>query len=481
MTMLAPRPVPASAPEPGPTRGARRASGPRLDARARLDAAVRLGALCALWGSLLLVTYWWATGHGIQDLGGWATGLVSVGRLTGLWASVLLLVQVLLMARIPVLERAVGQDDLARLHRLAGFTSFTLMLLHIALITFGYAAGSLAATPAMAWDLTVNYPGMLLAVAGTACLVMVVVTSIKAARSRLRYESWHLLHLYAYLGAGLALPHQIWTGQQLASSPGRAVFWWSAWGATAAAVVVWRVVLPLVRTLRLGLRVTSVVPEAPGVVSVYVGGRGLRSLKVEAGQFLTWRFLGRAGWSRANPFSLSAAPDGTSLRITVQDAGDGSASLAALRPGARVHVEGPFGRLSARARTTRGVALIGAGVGIAPLRSLAEGLDYEPGEAAILYRFTDHPLFRAELDTLARERGLQVVPLPGRRRHDGSWLGDGVPAHLSDVDAARGWVPDLLERDVYLCGPVVWTEIVRRDLLAAGLPPERLHDETFGW
>ena len=64
----------------------------------------------------------------------------------------------------------------------------------------------------------IDYPGMLLAVAGTACLVMVVVTSVRAARRRLRYESWHLLHLYAYLGVGLALPHQLWTGQEFIGS-----------------------------------------------------------------------------------------------------------------------------------------------------------------------------------------------------------------------------------------------------------------------
>ena len=41
------------------------------------------------------------------------------------------------------------------------------------------------------------------------------------ARRKLRYESWHLLHLYAYLGVGLALPHQLWTGQEFLSSTGR--------------------------------------------------------------------------------------------------------------------------------------------------------------------------------------------------------------------------------------------------------------------
>ena len=112
-----------------------------LGRRARLDAAVRLGSGVALWLSLLLVTFWWAEDRGVQDLSGWATGLVSTGRLTGLVASVLLLAQVLLMARVPVLEKAYGQDRLARVHRLVGFTSFNLMLAHVVLITWGYAAG----------------------------------------------------------------------------------------------------------------------------------------------------------------------------------------------------------------------------------------------------------------------------------------------------------------------------------------------------
>src|SRR5680860_1321906 len=83
------------------------------------------------------------------------------------------------------------------------------MVVHVVAITLGKPATSTAGLWGTIVDFVVNYPGMLLAVAGTAALVMVTVTSIKAARSRLRYESWHLLHLYAYLGVGLALPQPI--------------------------------------------------------------------------------------------------------------------------------------------------------------------------------------------------------------------------------------------------------------------------------
>ena len=187
--------------------------------RARVDAAVRHASLVTLWASLLVVAYWWAAGGGFQALGGWETGLVSIGRLTGLLSADLLLAQVLLMARVPVLERAYGQDRLAGVHRWVGLTSFNLMVVHLVLITWGYAAGSLTGIPATFWQLTWDYPGMLLAVAGSIALVGVAVTSFRVARRRLRYESWHLLHLYAYLGVGLALPHQLWTGQEFLSSP----------------------------------------------------------------------------------------------------------------------------------------------------------------------------------------------------------------------------------------------------------------------
>lgn len=433
-----------------------------------------------LWLGLLLVTYWWLADRGIQDLGGWAGGLISVGRASGLWASVLLLAQVVLMARVPVLERAYGQDRLAAIHRVVGFTSFNLMVAHIALITWGYAAGRFTAVPGAFWNLTVDYPGMLLAVAGTVCLVMVVVTSVKAARRRLRYESWHLLHLYAYLGVGLALPHQLWTGAQFLARPAATVFWWTAWAIAAGSVLVFRIGLPVARNLRHRLRVIAVVPEAPGVLSVWMEGRRLEQLGAEAGQFFTWRFLGRPGWTRANPYSLSAAPDGRHLRITVQVVGDGSAAIAGLRPGTRVLIEGPYGRMSERARTRRKVALVGAGVGIVPLRALAEELGYAPGEAVLLHRYRDAPLFRGEFETLARRRGLQIVRLPGSRRAASSWLPAGGPS-TDDTTTLLMLLPDLTDRDVFVCGPTGWTDSFTRAARAAGLPDDQMHVETFGW
>ena len=162
------------------------------------------------------------------------------------------------------------------------------MLAHIALIGLGYAGPDSRGYSGLLgelWNLTWNLPGMLLAVAGTLCLVLVVVTSVRAARRRLRYESWHLLHLYAYLGVGLALPHQLWTGADFLANPLPTAYWWTAWACRPS------------------------FPSHRGVVSVHLAGRHLDEFRARAGQFLLLRFLGAPGASRAHPYSLSAAPN----------------------------------------------------------------------------------------------------------------------------------------------------------------------------
>jgi predicted ferric reductase len=412
-----------------------------------------------------------------------AGALTSIGRLTGLVASDLLLIQVLLIARIPMVERSYGQDELARRHRLVGFWSFNLMLAHLVAIVIGYALAANLNPFVQFWEMTVDYPGMLLALAGTLLLVLVTVTSIRTARKKLRYESWHLLHLYAYLGVGLALPHQLWTGQEFLSSPVATIYWWGLWIAAVAAILIWRVGVPLYRTFAHDLRVTAVVRESPDVISVWMHGRNLLDMPVAAGQFFNWRFLSGAGWSRSHPYSLSGAPTADTLRITVKDLGDGSHALADVRPGSRVVIEGPYGRLHAGVRTRPSVTLMASGIGISPLRALLEELPAAPGEVTLLYRARDQKdlVLREEIEAIAARTGARVFYLLGRRMPGrASWLPESAGT-MTDNAALTQLVPDIARNDVFLCGANEWMDAARRAALDCGVPAGNIHDERFSW
>jgi ferredoxin-NADP reductase len=252
--------------------------------------------------------------------------------------------------------------------------------------------------------------------------------------------------------------------------------------AALGAVLVFRIGLPAWRTLYHRIQVEAVVRESPSVVSVYLRGHRLDRLPVRAGQFLLWRFLDGPGWSRANPYSLSAVPHSGRLRITVKDLGDGSARAGSLKPGTKVLIEGPYGVMTAARRKRRKVVLMAAGVGITTMRALVEDLDYAPGEATLIYRVgrEQDAVFAAELARIAGDRGVRLYLLEGPRPSRPSWL-PAQYAHLGDVAAIGGMVPGVAEHEVFLCGPPGWMASVKATLSDAGVPAAQVHAEDFAW
>jgi len=440
---------------------------PPLRLPRRTLALLLLGGLGA--GAAAVVWLWWRdTPAGA--LGGLGAELTAAGRVTGLLGGYLLLVQVALMARIPWLERRIGSDWLAATHRAFGEYLVCILVAHAALIVAGYAArGHVGLVPETV-RVVLEEPDVLMATAGLALLIGVGVLSARAVRRRLAYETWYYLHLYAYLAVLLAFAHQLAVGAQFTGNRAARVAWTGAHLAVAACLLVFRVVGPLRLGLRHRLRVAAVRREAAGVVSVYITGRDLASLRAEAGQFFRWRFLTAGRWWQAHPFSLSTAPNGRFLRLTVRAAGDHSRGLGRLRPGVRVLAEGPYGAFTATLRRRRRVLLLAGGVGVAPLRALLETLPAGPGEVDLIYRAStpQDVVFPHELDGIARARGAAVHYMLGPRG-----------GHQLAAGRLRSLVPDVRWRDVFVCGPPGMVEMARRELRRAGVPRRHIHAERF--
>ena len=117
----------------------------------------------------------------------------------------------------------------------------------------------------------------------------------------MRHETWWAVHLYVYLGLALSFSHQLSTGAAFVAHPLARAWWISVWLATAGMVIVYRIGLPIWRSLYHRLRVVAVQPESPGVVSLLVEGHHLDRLPVAGGQFLrglACLWLGESGACR---------------------------------------------------------------------------------------------------------------------------------------------------------------------------------------
>jgi predicted ferric reductase len=410
--------------------------------------------------------------HGVAAAGPGTAGMLTwAGRTAGLFAETLVVAQVLLAARIPTLERSVGQNTLMRWHRDLGQLTLAVILAHPLLLAAGYGGARLGGFFSQSWTLATTY---LTAVGGFLLIVTAAGLSIRTARRRLRYETWYAVHLTTYAAILLAFGHQLSAGHDLAGSPLIAAWWKGQLVVAGGCVLAFRVGLPLLRSARHQLRVAAVVYESPDVVSVHLTGRRLDAFACEGGQFFVWRFLHPHGWWEAHPYSLSAAPSGGDLRITVRVVGDGTRRLAQLRPGTRVIAEGPYGVFTDASRTARKVLLVGAGIGITPIRALLEELP-RGVDVVLLHRVTDpaDAVLVDELRPLVDARGGRAHLVAGARGDDRDAGRPMGPAHL------RGLVPDVAHRDVYLCGPPGFCLATADTLRRLHVPADRIHEESF--
>jgi predicted ferric reductase len=421
----------------------------------------RTGLYAVLAANAAVVAYFFA------QAGFASNALIVIGRLFGLYGALVMAFQLVLVARLPWLDRRIGMDRLTSWHRWTGFALLWTLLAHAAFITFGYADGAGVGPVTEIVDLAETTEGVLRAIVAFGILLVVAAVSARAARRRLAYETWHFVHLYTYVAVVLAFTHQVATGTTFTASSAARTYWYGVWAVALGAVVLGRVVLPLWRNARHRFRVSAVVPESDDVVSIHITGRDLDKLPARAGQFFLWRFLTPDRWWQANPYSLSAAPDGRSLRLTAKAAGEGSAALRHVKAGTRVFAEGPYGAFTALHRTRSESLLIAGGVGVTPIRALLEDLD---GHAVVIHRVT------AERDAVLHDELRELAVAKGAEVH--LVTGPPVPDRLAPRELAR-LVPDIAERDVFLCGPPPMMNAVLRTLADLGVPKQQIHFERF--
>ncbi|WP_165444764.1 ferric reductase-like transmembrane domain-containing protein [[Pseudopropionibacterium] massiliense] len=399
-------------------------------------------------------------------------GLLGVlGVVAGLVAMNSLSFMLLLAARVPVIDRVLGQVRAARWHRGLGRVTVFGALAHVALVLTGTGwtrRDDLVAAAGSLWTRDLS-----LALAAAALLLPTTATSLMTRRS-LRHEVWpvHVLSCTAVL---LAIPHVISRARVPLPGDVQRIYWVVLLGAVGACLAWYRILNPLLLSRRHRLVLANAVHLAPDLLHLEFAGRNLDTLRAQGGQCFTWRLLTPQLWHRAQPFFLSAAPTNNRLRITLRVTDERTAELAAARPGTRVVFTGPHGAFTDASRTRNGLVLIGAGTGLVPVRSLLETTTAHPADTVVILRASrPEDLFLLdEFRELCDDRGITLHLMTGPR-HDGRWVSIGYADHdLSTL------VPNLGDSDVFVCGPDGFVGSVLTEARRLGVAAEQCHEERL--
>ena len=430
-----------------------------------------IAAVLAAYG--LCVVGMWSVHGGMTNLSqGWTLAWTSVTSLSGLLASAVALLALVLVGRPLSLERRFGLDRMFIWHRILGESMALLLGIHVVAGTVAWASDS-GWTNAVI-DLTGRTPYMALAFVGALLIGVVTISSLKSIRQQMAYETWYFVHLLAYLGMAISFGHQIYLGTDLAGDTAARWFWVSLHVAVVALMVVAR----WGRTLRAfvrPLRVTSIESVGHKTVAIQVSGSALAHRHGDAGQFCFVRPLRKGLWWQSHPYSLSAAPTIDQLRFTIKDRGEASHLMNNLKVGTRVIVEGPFGVVTPEVLQGSKALFVVGGVGVAPVLAMVQrlGPDHEP---VVLYRAHSEKdlLHFAELKTAVERLGGKVLTLTGPTAK----LAVRDPFSAKVLTAA---IPDIAKRAVVMCGPDRLLHAARSGLKAAGVPTNRIHSEHVWW
>lgn len=401
---------------------------------------------------------------------------LAFARLFGLLSVVFVLTQFLLIGRIMWIERVWGQDKIVKIHHKVGRYVLYFILLHGTFVAWSYSMTSGYGFFKQYLDFFANYSDTLNSFVAACLFIVVALLSIFFARLKLKYEVWYFIHLLVYAAILLAWGHQLKLGGTL-QNPIFSTYWIALYVFVAVNFGYHRFVRILWSFNSHRFFVSRVVPEVGSATSIYIGGKDMENFKKKSGQFFILRFLDWNRYWQAHPFSLSWNALNKEIRVTVKDSGDFTHEIHGLKRGTPVLVDGPLGGFTIKDDTKSKLLFIAGGIGITPINALF-GANSSSRDCVLLYSAK----MRAELtlkDEVEESAKTSNSPVYYFLTEEKGKPNRNETMGRIDSSSIKKLVPDVKEREVFLCGPAPFMNAIVASLTELGVKPDLIHFEEF--
>lgn len=423
----------------------------------------------------IIFVFWWQGTGGLLAFETQGSAFLAMGRLSGLAATYMILLQFFFMGRTPWLEKIFGLDHLSRMHRTNGLWGMLILLTHPILLTLGASLETGFSIWQQSKNFIAGYPEIFFAILGFVLFLIVIGTSIHIAKRKLRYESWYFVHLAAYLGIFFSFFHQIEIGTDLLASQFFYSYWILLYILVFSHHAIFRFIRPVYNYFKYQFYISEIIRENYNTISVYISGKNLQKFQIYPGQFMILRFFAKGIWWQAHPFSLSFVPDGKRLRVTIKELGDFTRQVANLKINTKILIDGPYGIFTEFFSVSPKILMIAGGIGITPIRSLFEQMTRHKKDVVLIYSTKTEKdiVFKAELNNIITGTKTKITHLV---TDDPNYPGE---KGTLDKEKIRQLVPDVANREIFLCGPPAMTTALIAILKELGVAQSHLHYEKF--
>ncbi|MCX4026743.1 hybrid-cluster NAD(P)-dependent oxidoreductase [Endozoicomonas sp. SM1973] len=234
----------------------------------------------------------------------------------------------------------------------------------------------------------------------------------------------------------------------------------------------------------LNVRCVAVIPETHDVMSFWFQADKPMLFHFKPGQFVTLN-LTINGKPVQRCYTIVTAPSRPyCFAIAVKRVPNGYVSNWLhdnLSVGDTLDIQGPAGIFTSIDYSAEKVLLLSGGVGITPVMSMARWWADTMANVDMVFihsaRTPDDILFIEELTRLdAVMSNFKLVVICEKIEPGQSWFGYRGFLHSNILDATT---PDLLEREVFCCGPGPYMAAVQQMLQEVGFDMSRYHEESF--
>lgn len=396
-----------------------------------------------------------------------SVAMTSLGQITGLVGMAMFSISLILGARLKILDRYFsGLDKVYQNHHTIGAVSFSLLLFHPLFLVFKYTQFSLRDAalfflPSADWAR--NY--------GIVSLFFMIALMAATFYIQLKYQTWKSFHRYMVIVFMFAVLHTVNATSDI-SRDDILRYYILGLAFLGLAAGIWRAFLHKYHNRNFEYEVKKVTVAGEGITEIEMAPKS-DAMNFEAGQFIFISFKSEKISPEVHPFSIASAPGGENLKISVKGFGDYTNEIKNLKAGDKVSIEGPYGGFSYKKAPSKNQIWIAGGIGITPFLSMAGDLKAGDGYKVDLYYAVNKPEEAIYLNDLSGISSINInfkVIAWYSKQQD--FLNSKIVSEIS-----KG----VQDKDIFLCGPPVFTKSLNEQFGKMGIKEERIHWENFNF